>query len=397
VQSIEIVLAKAHGSKNSTQVTSSETSGSAVFASVSSLQFALECGLQLSALSDKMQFAAGRFAGLETLKSAHALGLSWSAKLLHGVARSGNVLKLQYLYTQQKCRLPTYICQQGARSGNLDMIKWLGKTLGCTAFEVGTLCAAASIGHLEMVQYLRSQSCRRTESVSESAAEAGHRDVLTWLQENGFEWTESVSKSAASTGNLGLLKWLIDNGCPWDDQSLLDGALHSNSIEILQYAQELGAVFGANTMRDAAMNSTLQVVQYLHEIGCPWNTRTCWSALFGNDSTVFKWLYTQGCPCDVIEVCSTSISLNRIDIIEFIIQQQGAVINASQMTQLLNYAGLRDKLTIAQWLRQQGAQWPAILRVGTGMFVKQWSDDMIAWARSEGCTSPTTVQYLPYR
>jgi hypothetical protein len=360
VQSIEIVLAKAYGSKNSAQVTSSETSGSAVFASVSSLQFALECGLQVSAFSDKMQFAAGQFASIDTIQAAHALGLPWSEQLLHGVALSGDVSKLQYLHKEQKCQLPTYICQQGARSGNLNMIKWLGKTLGCTAFQVGTLCAAASIGHLEMVQYLRSQRCRWTESVSAAAAEAGHLDVLTWLQENGFNWTESVSKSAASAGNLDVLKWLIDNGCPWDDQSLIDGALHSNSIEILQYAQELGAVFGANTMRDAAMNSTLQVGQYLHDNGCPWSADACYSAIYRVDHTVFSWLYNKGCPYDIDGVCRLAIMFGKVDIIS-ILHEQEAISDDDQMTQLLNYAGVLDKLAVAQWLKQHGAQWPLVL------------------------------------
>jgi hypothetical protein len=58
------------------------------------------------------------------------------------------------------------------------------------------------------------------------------------------------------------------------------------------------------------------------------------------------------------------------------------------MTQLLNHAGVRNKLAVAQWLRQHDAQWPAAL--GHSSY-QQWSDDVIAWARSEGCTSPIIV------
>jgi hypothetical protein len=59
--------------------------------------FSLQSTLQLGTLSLKMQFAAGRWASIETLQAAHALGLPWSGELLHGVARSGDVSKLQYL------------------------------------------------------------------------------------------------------------------------------------------------------------------------------------------------------------------------------------------------------------------------------------------------------------
>jgi hypothetical protein len=90
-----------------------------------------------------------------------------------------------------------------------------------------------------------------------------------------------------------------------------------------------------------------------------------------------------------LKFCRTSISLNRIDIIEFI-QQQGAAIDDNQMTQLLNYAGARDKLAAAQWLRQQGVQWPTVLGYSEAV-THNWSRKLIKWARSEGCTSPTIV------
>jgi hypothetical protein len=154
---------------------------SAVFASISCLRLANECGLELVGIrSYKLRAAAGRWASIETLQAAHALGLPWSYRLLCGVALSGDVAKLQYLHIQQKCQILPNICQQAARSGSVDTVKYLVELHGRAAYDVNTLRAAAEAGHVNVVQYLRSQNCQWDLTVSEAAAEAGHRDVLLW-------------------------------------------------------------------------------------------------------------------------------------------------------------------------------------------------------------------------
>jgi hypothetical protein len=59
--------------------------------------------------------------------------------------------------------------------------------------------------------------------------------------------------------------------------------------------------------------------------------------------------------------------------------------SAAQMTHMLNVAGGRDHLCAAQWLWQQGAEWPAVLTYGFAA----WRTDVLQWARYEGCTAPT--------
>jgi hypothetical protein len=62
------------------------------------------------------------------------------------------------------------------------------------------------------------------------------------------------------------------------------------------------------------------------------------------------------------------------------VQQQGIVFTADELTVMLNIGAASNKLAAAQWLRQQGAEWPDSLYC--------WSQDIVAWARLEGCTSP---------
>eukprot|EP00953_Heterococcus_sp_UTEX-ZZ885_P017511 9799-Heterococcus_DN1.PRE.1 len=53
---------------------------------------------------------------------------------------------------------------------------------------------------------------------------------------------------------------------------------------------------------------------------------------------------------------------------------------------MLNVAGAYRRLAAAKWLRQQGAEWPAVLKYES----RAWNTDVVQWARDEGCTSPTT-------
>jgi hypothetical protein len=96
------------------------------------------------------------------------------------------------------------------------------------------------------------------------------------------------------------------------------------------------------------------------------------------------WLREHGCPWDVSEVCSFAAGSGAIDILDYLLEQ-GAVLSAEALTNALFFTGFSSELQGAQWLRQHGAEWPAVLATDSAV---QWSADMIAWARAEGCISP---------
>jgi hypothetical protein len=66
------------------------------------------------------------------------------------------------------------------------------------------------------------------------------------------------------------------------------------------------------------------------------------------------------------------------------LQQQGMLAtDAAALTMLLDIAGMHSRLAAAQWLRQQGAEWPSRFNWFP------WKNEVLAWARAEGCTTPT--------
>jgi hypothetical protein len=80
-----------------------------------------------------------------------------------------------------------------------------------------------------------------------------------------------------------------------------------------------------------------------------------------------------------------------MSILAYVIQQ-GGLPEAAELTHMLNAAGAYGKVEATKWLRQRGAEWPAVLQyteVGVyGMPVRHsWWGPVLDWARSEGCTS----------
>jgi hypothetical protein len=89
-------------------------------------------------------------------------------------------------------------------------------------------------------------------------------------------------------------------------------------------------------------------------------------------------------------VCTGAACGGYPDIFDYVIEQ-GGVLDAELLKHALNLAGVHNRLQAAQWLREHGAQWPAVLSHTVLFCTMQWSVEMIAWARAEGCTSPTTA------
>eukprot|EP00953_Heterococcus_sp_UTEX-ZZ885_P016771 9409-Heterococcus_DN1.PRE.3 len=62
--------------------------------------------------------------------------------------------------------------------------------------------------------------------------------------------------------------------------------------------------------------------------------------------------------------------------------QRGFLTSTALLTQTLDVDACHNKLAAAQWLREQGAEWP------TALSLRYWKGEVLAWARAEGCTTP---------
>jgi hypothetical protein len=258
-------------------ITARMTTYSAIFASASRVEMARMSGLKLRSRGGYLQGAAATNGDAETLIAAHKLGLPWTDCLINLIAEQGDLRRVQVLY-ENKCRLPVEVSLFAARSGSVDMLKWL-KHKGC-AFTIDTAREAALGGHQEAIMYL-------------------HADY--WHE----SWDAVACEAPLKNCHAALLCWLLEQNRTW---------------HVSRYKLEAW-------MRAAELNKVAALECYAVQWAMPF---------------------------------------------------------AARVQQLLNIAGSNGSLAAAQWLRQRGAEWPAVLQYDG----KTWSGDTLAWARAEGCDSP---------
>jgi hypothetical protein len=273
---------------------------SSVFTSPSRIKLALIYGLDCNAM--RYQCAAGKYANIATLATAHELGMKHSPATILCAAQRNKLAEVQYLRSQG---YPWALCQleEAARSGSIEVMRWC-REQGCPWNAPFISHYAAESGNVELMAWVLQQpGTQLSEAVMSRAVGKGHAAMCYYMREQQCPWDANSTTAAASRGHVDLLRWLMENGCPWDADDLCEGAAGSNSAEVLTY-----------------------------------------------------------------------------------LQQQGLLNSTARLTVMLNHAGHYNKLAAAQWLRDRDAQWPT-------QFVawRPWSDDLVAWARAEGCTT----QYEP--
>jgi hypothetical protein len=309
---------------------------SAAVASPATASLACENGLQMSSYKIDVQWIAGLHADLDTLATLRELGMPLSGVVIQAVAFSGRLAVLQQLLSNQHCPRPPDLSQNAAQSGNISMLKWLRAESWCVLDEKAC-AAAARAGQLATLQYLCSIGCKlRGDRTAIDAAIGGSIEVVDWLQ------------------------------------------------------QQQGIVFDKAAMAMAAGKGQTALCQHLFSIGCELHHFACLQAVVGGAMDTLRWLRDNGCPWNVNEVCEDAARKGNTNILDYVIEQ-GEVLDAELLTDALNNAAANNQLQTAQWLRQHGAQWPAVLSYGLFPLKCQWSGDVLAWARAEGCTSPMSV------
>jgi hypothetical protein len=302
---------------------------SAAVASPAAVRLTLSCGLAISD-NKQLQLIAGVLAGIETLAALRELGMPLSERVVEGVALSGRINVLQHLLTEQQCPKPIELSYSAARKGSISMLKWL-RTQSWCYFTTRTCTGAALGGHLAALKHLRSEGCGwNKDYIACYAASSGSIEVVEWLRQQGIQINAEVFVWAAGASQIAMCEHLRRTGCEWD----------------------------SDACRKAADRGRLDTQRWLREHMFPWDLR---------------------------EVCLGASFNGYTDIFDYIIEQ-GEVLSEWELAYCLNRAGSRGKMDTAQWLRQHGAAWPDVLGLSEQY---QWSADMLALARAEGCTSPT--------
>jgi hypothetical protein len=115
---------------------------------------------------------AGQHGDVQTLKMAFLLGMPKSARVAHGAAKSGDLDKLIWLHSKQRCPLPVNITATAAGARSKSILQWL-KRKGYKFDKETSYCAAEVPDNLEVLQYLYDEQCPRYDRICQGGAMSG--------------------------------------------------------------------------------------------------------------------------------------------------------------------------------------------------------------------------------
>jgi hypothetical protein len=225
-------------------------------------------------------------------------------------------------------------------------------------YTAATMAGAALCNKLAVVQYLHSQGCAWPSRLLEVACRCGHFQLVRWCYEHGCPWTDisNAPHYAAASGNVELMAWVL---------------------------QLPGAELSQGVLNDAARMGDTAMCEYLHSQQCPWNAYATCSAAQSGNVDLLRWLIDNGCPWDAHqpELYRAAASGGSVDMLTYL-QQAGLLTSTELLTDMLDCAARYNKLAAAQWLREQGAEWPAVY------YWRPWGDAVVEWAIAEGFEPP---------
>ena len=196
-----------------------------------------------------------------------------------------------------------------AQTNKLEFLKWAREEKGCD-WHGETISMFAKRDNLETIKYCVENGCPIDSSACENAARNGNLEILKYLHEtNDAPLSVKVSESAASGGHMDLLRYLAERHCPMEECTCYPAAKNGH-FDCLKYILEDLEVplhvldpdefpeydrvwsYREDSLWAVARNGHLEVLRYLHEEkNFPIDENTCAYACEGGHLECLKYLH----------------------------------------------------------------------------------------------------------
>jgi hypothetical protein len=278
-----------------------------------------------------------------------------------------------------------YVTLGAIMSGDLEKLQWLASRAAMCA---ESSAIAARYGRTNILKWLCEIKFPIIEGTCGEAAFYGHLGVLQLLYTKDHKWHEKCGLVAVAGGHLAVVQWLSEHGCAYDITAMTLQAAYYGHVQLLDWLlTQDGAQLSVDVMEAAAAGGQLLMCQHLRSIGCAWDASVCSVAALN----VLRYLREHGCPTSD-GICISAGQGGSVQVIQYLVEQ-GVVHEREDMMYMLLLAGAHGHLAAVQWLIQPGVEWPPKLSVNEDTLL-QWSGEVLAWARANGCTAPTASVYL---
>jgi hypothetical protein len=268
-----------------------------------------------------------------------------------------NYTKLLAYYKEMGCDWDEHqLCYYAAYGGHLPLLKTLLLTI--VLCDVTTICSGASRGnHVNILEWLSEKKLLplRLDALAKLGAQLGHLSILQFAKKHDQKliFTPKHSYHVAGSGNFNTLRVLREEmDCPWDSNVFI-GAIHSNSLSIINYAIEKKCPWSVYVAYSAACYGSVMCFEALMQADCPYNMQTIYSTAHMGRKEILKWWHLHEYPWDEKICASVACCDDR--------QKASALL---------------------RWLRKKGCPWDA----RTCANLASVGDiETFQWALQEGC------------
>jgi hypothetical protein len=362
VQAIECPVHCLKTGKLTGKVVSSQmTQYSQMCTSRSRLMLAVECGVQFTPQRSTPLRRAAHVLLAACSSSSYKNRLATAAvddplkmeKLLLGEHADKALLAFAYGNLGIPFYSP-YVTIGAIMSGDLEKLQWLASRAAMCA---ESSAIAARYGHTNILKWLCEIKFPIIEGTCGEAAFYGHLGVLQLLYTKNHKWHEKCGLVAAAGGHLAVVQWLSEHGCAYDITAMTLQAAHYGHKQLLDWLlTQAGAQLSVDVMEAAAAGGQLLMCQHLRSLGCAWDTSVCSVAALKGQHDVLRHLREHGCPTSD-GICISAGKGGSVQVIQYLVEQ-GVVHEREDMMCVLLLAGAHGHLAAAQWLIQQGVEWP---------------------------------------
>jgi hypothetical protein len=224
-----------------------------------------------------------------------------------------------------------YFCQEVARTGKLELLKWAREEKNCEWNE-WTSQAAAYAANLEMQKYCVANSCPIDENACAGAAEGGHLECLKYLREViKAPWDSGTAVLAALGGHLHILEYLVERKYDKYDNLACSLAAKNGDLKCLKFLHETAkAPWDERTAEFAARSGHLDCLKHLHEeVKAPWDEDTAVRAADGGHLHILEYLVARKYDACDMEACRRATINGHIDCLKYLHEVVKAPLDAT--------------------------------------------------------------------
>lgn len=235
--------------------------------------------------------------------------------VINDAVHHGSLAVINLLCTDEKYPLTAALFDECVAAGHIHVVQWL-LSVNCPKHPF--VCETAALhNHFELLVILHQYIPSISTLEHRYAAINGNLEMMEWLQ-NMYPF-HNTDLLGDAVGNIHMIIWIHNIiGYARDDTTICNRAARSGHLDVLKHLIADGYQIDPLEIVDAAVHSgELSIVEYVHSIGGRLSTTAYDVATYRGFLDILIWLNSHNCP-KRRDICHTSYVARQLHILEWI-------------------------------------------------------------------------------